>query len=47
MVSKINATCYRPQVHRHHAHQTFDDYTDFIDDDVATIFRDEVCDNID
>ena len=28
MVSKINATRYCPQVHRCHAHQTFDDHTD-------------------
>ena len=49
-VSKINATRYRPQVHRRRAHQTHDDHADFIDDDhddIISIFREEVLHNID
>ena len=48
-VSKINATCYCPQVHRRCAHQMFDDHTDFIDDDhddIVSIFGEEVLHNI-
>ena len=50
MVSKINATRYRPQVHRHRTHQTFDTHADFIDDDhddIVSIFGEEVLHNID
>ena len=49
-VSKINATCYRPQVHRCRAHQTYNDHADFIDndhDDIGSIFGEEVYNNID
>ena len=50
MVSKINTTRYRLQVHRRHAHQTDDNHADFIDDDhndIGTIFGEEVYNNID
>ena len=50
MVSKINATRYRLQVHRRRAHQTFDNHADFIDDnhdDIVSIFGEEVLHNID
>ena len=50
-VSKINATHYRPQVHRRRAHQMYDDHADYIDDDdhddIVSIFGEEVLHNID
>src|SRR5580700_1717580 len=49
-VSKINATRYRPQVHRRRAHQMYDNHTDFIDDDyddIVSTFGEEVLHNID
>jgi hypothetical protein len=49
-VSKINATRYRPQVHRRRAHLTFNTHADFIDDDhddIVSIFGEEVLHNID
>ena len=49
-VSKINTTRYRPQVHRCHTHQMYNDHADFIDDnhdDIISIFGEEVLHNID
>jgi hypothetical protein len=46
-VSKINTTHYRPQVHCHHTHQTHNNHADFIDNDIGSIFREDVYDNID
>ena len=49
-VSKISATRYRPQVHRRHAHQMYDNHADYIDndhDDIISIFGEEVLHNID
>ena len=50
MVSKINATRYRPQVHRRRAHQMYNNNADYIDDDhddIVSIFGEEVLHNID